>query len=383
MVMCLCFSIFLQAQEEQKVFVQKEGKLGSQIKDAKNVKKLTISGAKLNQKDFQALTKCTSLEYLDISGVEGIWDKIAFKSSDCQPLPQLKELTIKYYKPTDLKSSADGYYDNIQEPYYSDLIIFNNIRDIYDQVSKLKEFAPNIKQCTIKNITEPCNLSFETPEKLIIWNKRSNGFKTAISLQEGAAYYEAIDNDELSINDCHLIYGVGQITDPKQLELKNAFYIGMQSFNIDIKKIQIKEFVIPKQIRYIDYEGFNFLNGNKEEDINIIAEESDNLLRVVASGILTHGKSNKFEFNRPVYISSGAFSSSEVKQVFFNKGVEYLGKESFKEVEEIRFKECPEKLADYIVGYPKKIQRVYVPSSSLTKFKGLGAKNIDSVIGSK
>lgn len=301
--------------------------------------------------------------------------------------------------PRDLNDSNGTYKDELPEPYRSDLNVLGKIYEVYNQnLKKLLEIMPEMKKGTIKNAITPYILSFDAPDELRVWAGHQNmqkvvkilggehkGYKMSVNLKEGSVSFEVIENDDdLSINNYHLIYGF-KIIDGKMPELTNALYIGMQCFNINMSEVQIKEFIIPKQIRYIDRQGFNFYGGGiNAGGVNVIAEESDAPLLISHSGILTHDQSNKFEFNRPVFICDYAMNQSKVKELIFNKEVEYLGKHSFKNVEEIKFKECPGKMAEYILSLPnKRIQRAYVPSNSLIEFKRLGTKNIDTIIGTK
>lgn len=381
------FSLATQAQEEQNVVLQKEGKLGSLIKNAKNVKRLTISGVGLDRKDYQALSKCTSLEYLDVSGMGDYKKALRFNDYGVERVtfPQLQELVVNMDRNDN--NLTDGYHENenLPAPYNTDFIILANIGKttrINNDLDVIHKLAPNIRKCTFKKITAPCSLSFNTPEwlRILDFDLIKRGYSASISLQEGTACFEAL---ETQIKDSrasyHIIYHIaGYIKDPWVLGLlKDAIYIGSHVLDLALEKNQSIEFTIPKQLRYIDTQGLNFL-GN----VNVKIEESDVPLVISGGGIRTEGVINKFEFNRPVYLCDNALPSFEIKELIFNDNVEYLGNNSFGELETVRFKECPEKMGT-IVRYPKKIQRVYVPSHSLTQFNNFGVSYIESVIGTK
>lgn len=378
-------SLSAQAQEEQSVVLQKEGKLGSLIKDAKNVKRLTISGVGLDRKDYQALSKCTSLEYLDVSGMGDYKKALRFNDYGVErdTFPQLQELVVNMETDYGL---TGGYHKNqdLPAPYNTDFIILANIGKttrIYNDLDVIHKLAPNIRKCTFKKITAPCSLSFNTPEwlRILDFDLIKRGYSASISLQEGTVCFEALETQSKeSRASYHIIYHIGYINDPWVLGLlKDAIYIGPQALHLTLEKNQSTEFIIPKQLRYIDSQGLFLL-----ENVNVKIEESDVPLVISSAGIAMEGVINKFEFNRPVYICDGALSYSEIKELIFNDNVEYLGKNSFKQLETVRFKECPEKMGT-IVEYPKTIQRVYVPSSSLTQFNNFGGSYIKSVIGTK
>ena len=385
MLVAFC-SLSAQAQEEQSVVLQKEGKLGSLIKDAKNVKRLTFSGVGLDRKDYQALSKCTSLEYLDVSGMGDYKKALRFNDYGAEPdtFPQLQELVVNMER-TDY-GLTDRYHENqnLPAPYNTDFIILANIgkaTSIYYDLDVIHKLAPNIRKCTFKKITAPCSLSFNTPEwlRILDFDLIKRGYSASISLQEGTACFEALETQSKeSRASYHIIYHIGYIKDPWVLGLlKDAIYIGSQILDLALEKNQSTEFTISEQLRYIDTQGLNFL-GN----VNVKIEESDVPLVISGGGIRLEGVINKFEFNRPVYLCDDALSSFEIKELIFNDNVEYLGNNSFGGLETVRFKECPEKMGT-IVRYPKGIQRVYVPSNSLTQFNNFGVSYIKSVIDTK
>ena len=129
-VLCLCFTISLQAQEELIISNQKAGKIGSQIKKEcyGTLKKLKVVGL-LNNKDLNLLTNLSCLEELDLSeadllredyksGTLAYYDddyklclpisslqhfipnSLYFKVNYKESFPNLKHLTIKVNTPT-------------------------------------------------------------------------------------------------------------------------------------------------------------------------------------------------------------------------------------------------------------------------------------------
>lgn len=285
---------------------------------------------------------------------------------------------------------VNGEYKDIAEAYKHDISVLHNIVEYshYNRVKGLLEIMPDMMKGTITKALSPQKLSIDVPQELYVWegNKMNGGYKMSVNLEEGSITFEKIQSDaDLFPGNYHIVYGCGVISDKEFMEMKNTIYIGGNA-GVNLGSCDISEFVIPKQLLFIDRSAFNFyggkLNGSVKECINIVVEESETPLFINGAGIHTNGKCSKFEFNRPVYISDYAFNS-DVKELIFNKEVEYLGKSCFKEVEEVIFKECPEKMGQ-IVEYPKKVKRAYVPASSLNQFRSMGTTSyIESIVGAK
>ena len=377
------FTLALHAQEK-KVFVEKPGKLASQIKkEESSIRKLTISGNELNAKDYEALKKCVNLESLDISEVKKV--NLGDFYNPFPVLPSVKEIIIN--DKGDIERGDDSSYLNgMPDEYKNDFIAFRKIVDNRNYVKnriikKIYQIIPNFEKIVIKNAFQPINFSIDLPSLLSIWFPElviSEKIRWSVSLPDGAYIIEKIEKFEDSLpQNYHLLTGLYSITN-KYLKyftnLENAIFIGRQTFMVDLEEVKIDKITIPKSLRFLDFGSFN-LQGSENSTITIETEESDEPLFICNNGIIFFGFVEKMEFNRPVYLCDEAFRRCKIGKIFFNKDVEYLGKYSFYSgVEEIHFKKSPKKMGEICRGTgSEKIKRAYIPASEQAKFKAAGA----------
>ena len=379
------FTLALHAQEK-KVFVEKPGKLASQIKkEESSIKKLKISGDLLNAKDYEALKKCVNLESLDISEIKDV--NLGDFYNPFPVLPSVKEIIISN-KRTLIIRGDNSYLNGMPDEYKNDIIAFRKIIEekyyVKNEIIKTtSQKFPSFEKIVIKNAFQPINFSIDVPSLLSIWFPElviSDKIRWSVSLPDGAYIIEKIEKFEDSLpQKYHILTGYYTITneDLKYFtNLENAIFIALQSFRIDLKETPIQTFTIPKSLRFLDSDAFSF-DCRGANPINIIIEESDEPLFICENGIMCE-QINKIEFNRPVWIGDKAFFRCKKGKVFFNKDVEYLGKSSFEwGVDEIHFKKCPKKMADICNNetWSKMIERAYIPASEQAKFKAAGASS--------
>ena len=165
------FTLALHAQEK-KVFVEKPGKLASQIKkEESSIRKLTISGNELNAKDYEALKKCVNLESLDISEIKDV--NLGDFYNPFPVLPSVKEIIISN-KRTLIIRGDNSYLNGMPDEYKNDIIAFRKIIEeryyVKNEIIKTtSQKFPSFEKIVIKNAFQPINFSIDVPSLLSIW----------------------------------------------------------------------------------------------------------------------------------------------------------------------------------------------------------------------
>ena len=351
------FAMLIQAQVTKEVALSESGRLKSLISssEAKVITKLIVTGASLNTKDLEFISKMPSLETLDVSG-----SGMALSTVLKKPVANVREIVL-----------SDDYYSRDNQ-VQGDPIIIEKEKELV-ALRQMKKRVERFKMPNRQIFTSLERVVMLSAEKIIIPSLNEKAWITnnMYCQSDGSIVWEKNNTN----------YGEGLIiavwkseTDPK-----NCFYIGggvYSNFN-DAKRL-----VIPKETKFIDTDAFLPTYPRRTSIDEITTEETDEPL-YIASTAFGGVNIKKITFNRPVIIDRYAFFISDIAfaqtycptTLVFNDDVIYIGKGAFGCVKTVQFSKVPQKLDANFIGsdwYPSNYKQILVPSGTEQQIASLG-----------
>ena len=342
LLIMLTVSLVSMGQKECVVNLEKSGKLGSVVnkKDIPYITKLTIKGGsniELIEKDWKIIQKMTSLETLDLTGINKeisyipMNDKIGGKF-----IPNVKHLIVFEGEIT------PAHHEGNENQYKRDMKEFWDISGDCDGLQwRLGylgdiDYFPDLETLEIKNNAKP-KFSFEVPEIMYASNynhKWRGGIK-----KDGTLFIERKDVAK-NFKGYHIVSEHSFLDKYLEGGFSQALYI---DGSCEKYATNISSLTIPSCLRYIDHGTFN---DKFNRGININIEDGDDLLYIDGKSfnIITN---KVLAFNRPVYLEGQFAEECHPDTIIFNKDVEYLYSLS---ANNFVFKKIPKKIYKYKDG---------------------------------
>ena len=404
-------SVPVDANGKKIVNLTQAGTLKKQIskKEIPQITELIISGD-LNGDDMKYLSKLTILKTIDITNAH----ILLFDINEITPILSVKKVISKanqtaYTKL--LQEQYEKYFNEVDYSSFDNISSVNNDKELityYTDIVKnnhaipylFTKLFPNIEQYEIKITESPTQMRFvgNIPDTLlfsitsfVIPNESDReaaqcvGFQIdplllnidnrillreyVEQLKENADNYVQFQTDspQLLVKEsavlldrnvkneyCHVICDFNG----KQDVLKKAICLytsAISMFNLD-------QITIPKNLKYIINDRSNAVINTK----SLIIQDSDDLL-FIGEQAFANSDIKKLEFNRPVYISGGAFRKAKPEEIIFNKDV-YLYKWIFNDdayPETIVFNDDVSYLDERFILKAKRLQFKKVPKDFL------------------
>lgn len=404
-------SVPVDANGKKIVNLTQAGTLKKQIskKEIPQITELIIAGD-LNGDDMKYLSKLTVLKTIDITNAHILLfdineitpilsvKKVISKANQTAYTKLLQEQYEKYFNEVDYSS-----FDNISSvnndkeliTYYTDIVknnhaipylftkLFPNIEQYEIKITEpptQKRFVGNIPDTLLFSITSfvipnesdreaaQC-IGFQVDPLLLNIDNRILLREYVEQLNENADNYVQFQTDspQLLVKEsavlldrnvkneyCHVICDFNG----KQDVLKKAICLytsAISMFNLD-------QITIPKNLKYIINDRSNAVINTK----SLIIQDSDDLL-FIGEQAFANSDIKKLEFNRPVYISGGAFRKAKPEEIIFNKDV-YLYKWIFNDdayPETIVFNDDVSYLDERFVLKAKRVQFNKIPKNFL------------------
>lgn len=331
----LTVSLVSMGQNECVVNLEKSGKLGNVVnkKDIPYITKLTIkggSGIELNEKDWKIIQKMTSLETLDLTGINKRISHIpVIEKNGGEVIPNVKHLIVfeEEIKPTYHESEENKYERDMKE--FWDIATTCDILDFrLGYLGDIKYF-PDIETIEIKNNVRR-SISIAIPEIMYASNynhKWRGGIK-----KDGTLFIERKDISK-NFKGYHVVSEHSFLDNYLEGGFCQALYIDR---SCEKYATNFSSLTIPSCLRYINQGAFN---NTYSRGININIEDSDDLLYIKrAFNIITN---KVLTFNRPVYLDGGLANKCYPDTIIFNKDVDNL---SFISAKNFVFKKTPQKV---------------------------------------